>query len=111
MPATAVPYTEAAPTRAEVDAMEGPVLLDFGTNWCGFCQRAQPVVAQALAGHPQVRRINVEDGPVRALGRSFQVKLWPTLVAIQGGVVLARLSRPADVQAVDEVLAAFAPQA
>ncbi len=111
MAASVVPYSEAAPTRAEVDAMAGPVLLDFGTDWCGFCQRAQPAVDQVLAAHPQVRHIKVEDGPGRALGRAFKVKLWPTLVAVQGGVELARVSRPADAQAVEELLARFTPAA
>ena len=111
MAALVVPYSEAAPTRDEVDAMAGPVLLDFGTDWCGFCQRAQPVVDQALAAHPQVRHIKVEDGAGRALGRSFKVKLWPTLVAVQGGVELARVSRPANPQVVEDLLARFTPAA
>ena len=111
MSASVFPYSETAPTRAEVDAMAGPVLLDFGTNWCGFCQRAQPAVDQALATYPQVRHIKVEDGPGRALGRAFKVKLWPTLVAVQDGVELARVVRPADVHAVGEVLTRFTPTA
>ncbi|MCS4509002.1 thioredoxin family protein [Xylophilus ampelinus] len=111
MPAPVVPYSEAAPTRAEVDAMAGPVLLDFGTNWCGFCQRAQPAVDQVLAAHPQVRHIKVEDGPGRALGRAFKVKLWPTLIAVRDGVELARVVRPADAQAVEEVLTRLMPTA
>lgn len=91
--------------------MAGPVLLDFGTNWCGFCQRAQPAVDQMLVAHPQVRHIKVEDGPGRALGRTFKVKLWPTLIAVQGGVELARVLRPADGEAVEEVLARLTPGA
>ncbi|MFE8644951.1 thioredoxin family protein [Sphingomonas sp. NCPPB 2930] len=111
MAASVVPYSEAAPTRAEVDAMAGAVLLDFGTNWCGFCQRAEPAVGQAMAARPEVRHIKVEDGPGRALGRAFKVKLWPTLVALQDGVELGRVSRPAGVEAVEEVLSRFTPAA
>ena len=87
--------------------MAGPVLLDFGTDWCGFCQRAQPVVEGALSAHPQVRHLKIEDGPGRALGRSFKVRLWPTLIAVQGGVELARVVRPADRQAVEDALGRF----
>jgi len=36
---------------------------------------------EALSQHAQWRHIRVEDGPGRALGRSFRVKLWPTLGA------------------------------
>jgi hypothetical protein len=27
-----------APTRAEVDALVGLTLLEFGTDWCGHCR-------------------------------------------------------------------------
>ena len=88
------PYEAAQPARAEVDAMAGTVVLDFGTNWCGHCQRAAPVVAQALAGASGVRHLKVEDGAGRPLGRSFGVKLWPTLVFLRDGEELARVVRP-----------------
>ena len=109
----ALPYLPPieAPTRAEVDAFTGPVLLEFGTDWCGHCRGAQPLVAAALAAHPGVRHVKVEDGPGRALGRSFIVKRWPTLVALRDGQELARLVRPADVAAIGEALDRIDPPA
>jgi thioredoxin 1 len=91
-------YTESAPTRAEVDALPGATIIEFGTNWCGFCAAAQPHITQALdefrAAHPDLRHLKVEDGPGRALGRSFRVKLWPTLIFIKDGTEVARVVRP-----------------
>lgn len=89
-----LPYAQQAPGRAEVDALAGPTLLEFGTDWCGFCQAAQPLVAQALARHPAVRHLKIEDGSGRPLGRSYAVKLWPTLVFLRDGQEVARLVRP-----------------
>jgi len=83
-----------APSRADVDALRGLTLLEFGTDWCGHCRAAQPAVAEALAQQPQWRHLKVEDGPGRALGRSFRVKLWPTLVLLRDGQEVARLVRP-----------------
>jgi thioredoxin 1 len=88
-------FTDPEPQRAQIEAMTGPVVLEFGTGWCGFCRGAQPLIAAAFAGHPGVRHIKVEDGSGRRLGRSFGIKLWPTLVFLRDGQELARLVRPA----------------
>ena len=100
-------YSEIQPKRAEVDALEGPVVLEFGNDWCGHCRRAQPVIAAALTGHPGVRHMKFADAAGRRLGRSFAVKLWPTLVFLRDGKEAARLVRPADPDAVRAALAAI----
>jgi thioredoxin 1 len=100
----ATPYLPEAPPRAEIDALPGPTLLEFGTDWCGFCRAAQPHIATALAQHPGVRHLKVEDGPGRALGRSFGVKRWPTLVLLKDGQELDKLVRPGDSAAIAQAL-------
>lgn len=92
------------PTRQAMDALPGAALLEFGTPWCGHCQRAQPLIEAALAPWPELPHIKVEDGPGRPLGRSYKVKLWPTLVFLRDGQEVARLVRPADAQAITEAL-------
>ena len=61
-------YPTRAPERTELEALEEPALIEFGTPWCGWCRAAQPLIAAALAEHPQVRHIKVEDGSGRPLG-------------------------------------------
>ena len=87
-------YIESAPTRHEVDSERGLRLLDFGTNWCGHCMAARAAVDAWTAAHASVRHLRVEDGPGRPLGRSFRIKLWPSLVLLRDGVELARVVRP-----------------
>jgi thioredoxin 1 len=71
-------FLETEPARADVDALQEAVVVEFGAPWCGHCNAAKPLVAAAFSGYPQVRHLKVEDGPGRPLGRSFRVKLWPT---------------------------------
>lgn len=104
-----VPVTDPEPTRDEIDVSRGPALLEFGTNWCGYCRTAQAPIAEALAAHPNVRHIKVEDGPGRRLGRSFRVKLWPTLVFLSDGVEVDRLVRPSGRAVIGEALASIDP--
>ena len=98
------PYDTVQPERSAIDALPGIVALDFGTNWCGYCQAAAGDIAGALARHPAVRHIKVEDGPGRPLGRSFRVKLWPTVVVLKDGAEVARVVRPADADEVAQAL-------
>jgi len=87
-------YAQTEPSRAEVDAMAGATVLEFGTPWCGWCRGAQPLIAGAFTAHPEVRHIKVEDGLGQPLGRSYRVKLWPTLVFLKDGQELGRVTRP-----------------
>jgi thioredoxin 1 len=99
------PYPQAEPKRAEIDKLEGPAVVEFGSPWCGYCRRAQPLIAEAFAGHPQVRHLKIADASGKRLGRSFGVKLWPTLVFLSDGKEVARLVRPGDSAAIREALA------
>ncbi len=105
-----MPYTSqhlaTEPSRQEIEQLAEPTLLEFGTPWCGHCQAAQPLIEEALRAHPALAHIKVEDGKGRPLGRSFGVKLWPTLVVLRGGQEVARVVRPPSSEAVAQALGA-----
>jgi thioredoxin 1 len=98
-------YAAIEPPRADIDRLEGPAVLEFGSPTCGHCRAVQPLLASALADHPRVRHIKIADGSGRPLGRSFRVKLWPTLVFLRDGRETARLVRPDDANAIRGALA------
>lgn len=98
-------YAAIEPTRTEIDLLDGPTVLEFGSPWCGYCRVAQTLLAVAFADHARVRHIKIADGSGRPLGRSFRVKLWPTLVFLSNGRETARLVRPGDASAIRRALA------
>ena len=70
-------FVTVEPQRSEIDALSGATLLEFGAPWCEHCQAAQPLIAQAFAGHAAVRHIRVEDGKGRPLGRMPErIRRW-----------------------------------
>ena len=97
-------YLETEPSRADVDAREGVLLLEFGAPWCPHCQRAQAAIEALASEHPLLEHLKIEDGRGQPLGRSFKVKLWPTLVFLRDGVEIERLVRP---QAAGDIAAAL----
>lgn len=97
-------YTSVEPSRSEIDALEGPAVLEFGAAWCSYCRAAQPLIALAFAPYQPIRHIKVEDSKGRPLGRSFRVILWPTLIFMKNGREIARLVRPDNSAEIGEAL-------
>jgi thioredoxin 1 len=105
---TASPYSSAEPAPAQVAAMPGHTVIEFGSNDCGICRSAQGLIAEALQALPPDAALNhlkIEDGPGRPLGRSFRIKLWPTLVMLRQGQEVARVVRPRRASEVADALA------
>lgn len=102
-------YAAIEPKRADIDTLDGPTVIEFGAPWCGYCRAAQPLLATAFSTHPKVNHIKIEDGSGRRLGRSFGIKLWPTLVFLNHGKEVAKLVRPTDADDIRLALAQIDP--
>jgi thioredoxin 1 len=102
-------YSESAPARSDVDGLAGATVLEFGNSWCGHCRRAEPLIAGAFAHRDQLRHIRVADASEKRLGRTFGVKLWPTLVFLKDGREVSRLVRPTDAVTVERAFAEIDP--
>jgi thioredoxin 1 len=97
-------YSDVEPARSEVDALRGISVFEFGAPWCPICQAAQSNIQSVILDHPSIQHIKIEDGSGRPLGRSFRIKLWPTLVVLKDGVEVARVVRPTDVSEIQVAL-------
>lgn len=102
-------YAQTEPSRAEIDALVGPSVVEFGAPWCGYCRAAQPLIAGAFASHPDVLHFKIEDGSGLPLGRSFGIKLWPTLVFLRNGKEETRLVRPTSLDQIRQALQRIDP--
>ena len=52
-------YSATALTPAEVQALPGMTLIEFGTDWCGHCQAAQPLLDKVLVDYPEVQHLKI----------------------------------------------------
>jgi thioredoxin 1 len=104
-------YSDVEPKRAEIDSLTGPAVVEFGSPWCGYCRAAQPLLARAFAEHPKVRHFKIADASGKRLGRSFGVKLWPTLVFLRDGKEVTRLVRPTNLDQIRQALLRIDPDA
>ncbi len=98
-------FARTPPPRAEIDALQGPTVIEFGTSWCGYCRAAQPLIAEVFQDHADVRHLKIEDGSGRPLGRSFRIKLWPTLIFLDNGLEVARVVRPKNTSEIRDAFA------
>lgn len=100
-------YADQEPTRADIDMISGAVVVEFGAPWCPHCIGAQPLLEAALAARDDVRHLKIEDGPGRPLGRSFRIKLWPSMLVLRDGVELTRVVRPTSQEEIERALASL----
>jgi thioredoxin 1 len=87
-------YSEEDPAPELVKELTGDAVLEFGAPWCGYCQAAQPAIQEVLSAYSGVTHIKIYDGKGKRLGRTFRVKLWPTLILLHDGKEVDRLVRP-----------------
>ncbi|GAB4217223.1 MAG: hypothetical protein OHK0012_21160 [Synechococcales cyanobacterium] len=68
-------------------------LLNFGAHWCGLCRMIDPLInriSSEWSGSLEVVHINVDDE--FTLAHRYQIKSLPTLVLLENGIEIQRLS-------------------
>ena len=96
-------YEEETLSRDAVEQRPGTWVLEFGANWCGHCIAAQKDIETVLAPRAEVNHEKIADGPGRPLGRSYRVKLWPTLILVRDGQEIDRVVRPTSAEQIRQL--------
>lgn len=70
-----------------------PLVVDFWAAWCGPCQQFAPIFQQAARKlEPRVQLAKVDTEAEPALASRFGIRSIPTLIMLQRGREIARLS-------------------
>lgn len=74
-----------------VEGATVPVLVDVWAPWCGPCLMVSPALDHLALRHDgdvKLVRVNADESP--ALSQRFEIQAIPTLLVLQGTVVVAR---------------------
>lgn len=90
----------------KVRSNSGVSLLDFYADWCGPCRMVLPLVDEIASERDDilVGKINVNDNP--ELAREFGVISIPTLVVMQDGKILKKVSGARNKEQILQLLSA-----
>jgi len=77
--------------EAEVMNADGPVLVDFGAEWCMPCKMLEPVInelAGEYAGKVKVCRVDTDEA--REWAMNFDISAIPTLIVFKDGQIIEK---------------------
>ena len=78
--------------QAEVIGLTGPVLVDFGAEWCHPCRKLDPLIEElATEWGARVKVVHVDADLNADSTMRFQVMSLPTLIVFVGDQPVARL--------------------
>ncbi len=78
--------------ESEVLLAQGPVLAEFGTDWCAPCRRLKPLLQElADASKGRAKIVTIDTDRCGELRDRFQISAIPTVLVFLDGKVVRKL--------------------
>ena len=77
--------------EAEVLHTEKTVLLDFYADWCGPCQRLDPILEEIAAERPDIIIGKIDVDEETALANTYGIESMPTLIVMKNGNIVKKV--------------------
>ncbi|MCM1513807.1 MAG: thioredoxin [Anaeroplasma bactoclasticum] len=75
----------------EVLQQEGLVLVDFFTEWCGYCELLVPELQQASEELPEVKFVKVNAETSSDVAEAYHIEFYPEMLLFKGGKVVGHI--------------------
>ncbi|MCM1260010.1 MAG: thioredoxin [Prevotella sp.] len=75
----------------EVLQQEGLVLVDFFTEWCGYCELLVPELQQASEALPEVKFVKVNAEASSDVAEAYHIEFYPEMLLFKGGKVVGHI--------------------
>ena len=87
---------------------KGKSLVDFYTDWCGYCRMIEPAIEELSVKYAgEVKVAKVDAGSEKEIARRYGVTSFPTVIAFEDGKETGRKIGAYPMDVFEEMIGSF----
>ena len=71
--------------QEEVKEHQGLVLVDFFTEWCGYCHMLTPILEKVEASLEGIKIVKIDAEKCHNLTNDYNIEFYPEMLIFKGG--------------------------